>query len=91
MLGEPEDGEHHALYAAGVGCYFVEAVDDGDVVAGAVDDEVAGHGHAVGVAEFVEEAFARVFVDVEVLNGTCYGFAEEVGVDDEVGDVDGVA
>ena len=62
MLGEPEDGQHDGWDAAGVGLDVVEVVADGDVVAGAVDEEAGGHGHAVGVPVLVEEALADVLV-----------------------------
>ena len=91
MLGEPEDGKGDFLDAAAVGGYLIETIIDDDAIAGAVDGEVVWQGHALGVAELIEKAFASVFVYVEVLYGMGNGFAEEVGVGDEVGEVDGVA
>lgn len=91
VLGEPEDGEHHALDAAGVGGDVVETVVDDDGAAGGVDEEVLGHRHALHIAELVEEAFLNLLVDLKVLDGMSDGLAEEVGVGDEVGEVDGIA
>lgn len=91
VFGEPEDGEDDVLNAAGVGGKLVEGVDDDDVIAGAVDDEVARQRHTFHVGELVEEALSGFFVDVEVVDSMCDGLAEEIGVGDEVGEVDGVA
>lgn len=91
MLGEPEDGQHDALDATGVGRYLVETIIDDDAVAGVVDGEVARQRHTLHVDEFVEEALASVFIHVEILYGMGDGLAQPVGVGDEVGEVDGVA
>jgi hypothetical protein len=91
VLGEPENGEGDFLDAAAVGGYLIEAIIDDDAIAVAVDGEVVWQGHALCIYELIEEASASVFVYVEVLYGMGNGFAEEVGVGDEVGEVDGVA
>ena len=64
VFGEPEDGQHHGLYATGVGGDVVLLENEVERAAGAVDKEVLRHGDTSGNAVLVEEAVAGVLVHI---------------------------
>ena len=90
VFGEPEDGQDHGLYAAGIGGNGVELIDQGDGAARAVDKEVVGLGEGFGLLVLVEEALEDGLVGGEVVECPDDDGSQQGGVD-EVGEMDDAA
>ena len=92
MLRKPEDWQHYALYAAGVGGHFVDLINQDDGAAGAVDEEILWDGEFAGLLVIVEEAVEGLLVHRQVFDSPDDDLAQEGGVDQivEMDDLSGV-
>ena len=79
------------MYAAGIARYFIETIIYDNAVARAIDGVIVWQWHTLYIDKLIEEAFTRVLVHIEVLKGVGYGFAEEICIGNQVGEVDGVS